>query len=167
MSRLKWLGAGAIYIFLTVAFFFVVTGLLRGTAFLSALALPFLLNLANVTAVVVLPLLVLLAFARPIREIVARGFLVASYIFGIALWAWAFVYTLATWGWWAVVIGLLLMGVGVLPIAMFATLLHGEWGLLGQVVLGVALTFGSRAISIALAAAAAKAASPMKAGDAI
>ena len=93
----------------------------------------------------------------------ATGFGIASYIFGISLWAWAFVYTLATWGWWAVVIGFLLMGVGVVPIAMLATFLHGEWSLFGQIVLGVALTFGSRAISIALATAAAKAESEMKA----
>ena len=52
MSRLKWLGGGAIYVVATVAFFFVVTGLLRGTAFLSAWALPLLVKLVGVTAIV-------------------------------------------------------------------------------------------------------------------
>jgi hypothetical protein len=33
--------------------------------------------------------------------------------------------TLQIWGIWAVIIGLLIIGIGVIPIAMIATLFHG------------------------------------------
>jgi hypothetical protein len=36
------------------------------------------------------------------------------------------------------------LGVGVVPIAMLATLFHGQWSHLGELIVLVILTFGSR-----------------------
>lgn len=50
---------------------------------------------------------------------------------------------LAIWGVPGVVIGLLLGGVGVVPVAMLATLTHGMWEPLAELAGLVVLTFGS------------------------
>ena len=52
--------------------------------------------------------------------------------------------TLDLWGGCAAVIGLFLLGIGVVPIAMLATLFNGMWIELGLLVLAVVLTFGLR-----------------------
>lgn len=63
--------------------------------------------------------------------------------------------TLALWGVVAVVIGLILLGVGVVPIAMLATLLNGMWAELGMLAVAVVLTYGFRTLGAALADAGA------------
>jgi len=50
------------------------------------------------------------------------------------------------WGGVALFIGLFLAGVGVVPIAMLATLINGEWATLGQIVLLLVFTFGFRTL---------------------
>ena len=52
--------------------------------------------------------------------------------------------TYIIWGAVAVFIGLFIAGVGVVPIAMLATAIKGEWAITGQIVLLLVLTFGSR-----------------------
>ena len=48
------------------------------------------------------------------------------------------------WGTRAVFIGLFIAGIGVVPIAILATALNGEWAITGQIILLLVLTFGSR-----------------------
>ena len=45
----------------------------------------------------------------------------------------------------AVFVGLFLAGVGVVPVAMLAALFEGSWDLFWDLVVGLVLTFGSRA----------------------
>ena len=58
-----------------------------------------------------------------------------------------FLITLSTWGTFAVVLGLLIAGIGVVPIAMLAALTHGEWMILLELVILTVLTFGCRVFS--------------------
>jgi hypothetical protein len=51
----------------------------------------------------------------------------------------------------AVFIGLFLAGVGMVPIAMLATLIKGMWGPLIELVLLTIMTFGSRIGAMSLA----------------
>jgi hypothetical protein len=51
----------------------------------------------------------------------------SSYLFGMQLWLSGLMLSLQIWGIWAVIIGLLFFGVGVVPIAMIATLVTGKW----------------------------------------
>lgn len=58
--------------------------------------------------------------------------------------------TLFIWGWGGVFIGLFMGGVGVVPIAMLATLLNGVWGALIELVLLTIMTYATRAGALAL-----------------
>jgi hypothetical protein len=119
------------------------SGLLVGAELLSESLLPW-FNLASILALgfvlfVVLPLSVF----RRCRGFAAIASLV-SYVFGTTLWMVALLLTLALWGAWAVVIGLFMIGVGVVPIAMLATLFNGMWSILGQQLVLTVLTFCTR-----------------------
>lgn len=61
----------------------------------------------------------------------AIGLVVSSYVYGITLWFWALLLTYVIWGAVAVFIGLILAGVGVIPFAMIATAIKGEWEITG------------------------------------
>ena len=59
--------------------------------------------------------------------------------------------TLFIWGLGAVFIGLFLAGVGVVPIAILATLFSSMWGSLIEIALLIIMTFGSRMGALSLA----------------
>lgn len=92
-----------------------------------------------------------LALIPPARAAAAIGFVVASYVFGAIMWIWGITYTYVVWGFFGVIIGLVIMGVGVVPIAMLASLLHADWMTLVGFVISAVLTFGLRALALWLA----------------
>ena len=70
----------------------------------------------------------------------------SSYLFGLQLWLSGLMITFGTWGIWAVIIGVLMLGVGVIPIALIATLSHGLWRPFMELLLSIVLVFGCRAL---------------------
>jgi hypothetical protein len=92
-----------------------------------------------------------LALIPPTRGLSAYGFMIVSFAFGAILWVWGMAFTYAVWGALAVVIGLIVLGVGVVPVAMLAALTHGDWGNLLAFVIMAALTYGSRMLAFWLA----------------
>ena len=59
--------------------------------------------------------------------------------------------TYETWGMAGVIIGLMIAGVGIVPVGMLAVLLQGEWQALIVFVILLGLTFGLRALGLWLA----------------
>lgn len=122
-----------------------------GAAWASTKLLPWFSVLTWLGLAVVVFLLLPLAIPRTTRGFSSVALLMASYIFGATLWMEGLLLTLSTWGVVAVFIGLFMAGVGVVPIAMLATLLKGMWGPLIELVLLVIMTFASRAGAMSLA----------------
>ena len=91
-----------------------------------------------------------LSFFKFSRGFAAIGLIIASYMFGITLWIWSLLITSTLWGLAAVIVGVAFAGVGVVLMAILAMLFHGEWSTLGQVVLLILFTWGTRFWGIAL-----------------
>ena len=104
-----------------------------------------------VLGIVTFVFLPLLPF-RKTRVFSYVGLNFASAMFGFTLWVWGLLLTYRLWGAIAVVIGLVILGVGVIPIAMLATLFKGMWLTLGELVLLAVLAFGTRFIAVRAAA---------------
>ena len=92
-----------------------------------------------------------LSLIPPARVIAATGFLIASFVFGAMMWCCGLGVTYEAWGMVGVIIGLVIAGVGIVPVGMLAVLLHGEWQALIVFVIFIVLTFGLRALSFWLA----------------
>ncbi len=122
-----------------------------GAAWASTKLLPWFSVLTWIGFGVVVFVLLPLAIPKATRGFSSVGLIVASYVFGATLWMEGLLFTLAIWGVGAVFIGLFLAGVGVVPIAMLATLLKGMWGPLVELVLLTIMTFGSRIGAMSLA----------------
>jgi hypothetical protein len=71
-----------------------------------------------------------LSFIKKYRGNIAFVFLGSSFIFGITMWLIGFYVTYYLWGIAWVIIGTLFLGVGVVPLALLASLFNGEWGYL-------------------------------------
>jgi len=125
--------------------------IIHGGAWLGEKLLPWLNLLSMVMIVICIVLLVPLALIRPTRPLAGLGFFIASYVFGATGWFMGLLLTWSLWGSFAVLIGLLFLGVGVVPMGMLATLLKGMWPELGFLVVAVVLTFGLRILGHNLA----------------
>lgn len=154
MEKLKSAGATLLMVAVAAAMLFGVFFLFNGAAALSARALPTLIRGAGLVTWIGLPLLALLALVPAARGVAGQGLVVASFVYGATLWIMALLYTLDVWGWFAVLIGLMIMGVGIVPVALLAAVLHGAWSMAGLLLVGVVLTFGARMAGLFLAAKA-------------
>jgi len=121
-----------------------------GAAWANTKLLPWFSILTCITFALVVFVILPLAIPKVTRGFSTVALLIASYIFGATLWMEGLLLTLLIWGAGAVFIGLFLAGVGVVPIAMLATLLKGMWGSLVELLLLTIVTFGSRAGAISL-----------------
>ncbi|MFH1881162.1 MAG: hypothetical protein ABIL62_00440 [Planctomycetota bacterium] len=97
-----------------------------------------------------LVILLPLSFFSMTRTWAGYGFYTASFVCGITGWSMGLLLSWELWGPIAVIIGLFIFGIGVVPIAMLATLFNGMWIELGFLVLAIILTFGFRFFGIGL-----------------
>lgn len=128
--------------------------IIYGSAVVGAKIYPWLTTVSSFALLVVLLVLLPLAFFRKTRLVSSSGMILASYVFGLTLWVYGLLLTLNLWGFLAVLIGLFMFGVGVVPIAMLATLFKGMWETFGELVLTTVLTFGTRFAGVWIASKA-------------
>lgn len=131
-----------------------------GMGWASTVLLPWFSVLTWLAFAAVVFVILPLAIPRATRGFSSMALFVASYIFGATLWMQGLLLTLSIWGLGAVFIGLFLAGVGVVPIAMLATLFNGMWLPLVELVLLTVMTFAARAGALTLAESAEPAGSP-------
>lgn len=101
-----------------------------------------LLSLTTLTAFIVV--LLPLSMYSKTRSVSGSIMVLASFIFGVNLWLYGLLLTYWFWGEIVVCIGLIAMGIGVVPIAMLAAPLKGMWLEFGVLLLLIILTFGVR-----------------------
>ena len=71
-----------------------------------------------------------------------------SYIFGITTWLYAVVVTFALLGWVWLIIGLLIAGIGVLPLGMIASLVQGNFAIFFSLLILFIVSYSSRALAL-------------------
>ena len=134
LRTVAWLAVGAI-----------LELFLANSNWLNQRLLPWFFRASTLALVLVIVVALPLSAFKRCRGISAIAAHVASYVFFANALMWAVLLTLGIWGKWAVTIGLYMMVVGVVPIAMLATLYTGIWSIVAQLVVLTGLTIGSRA----------------------
>jgi hypothetical protein len=148
LKAVKSIGLLFVWILALVVLWMLGLLLIKGGVWLSERITPWLFSISwGVLAFAFLGFLPLCA-SKETRGVGGLGLHISSYAFGATLWFWSLLLTYTTWGWIAVIIGLLIAGVGVLPIALLATAFKGEWAIFGQLLLLTVATFGARFLGI-------------------
>ncbi len=122
------------------------------SAWVSSKLLPWFSVLTVIGLCLVVFVFLPLAIPKATRGFSSVSLLLTSYIFGATLWMEGLLLTLSIWGVGAVIIGLFIAGVGVVPIAMLATLFKGMWWALLELILLTIMTFSCRIGALNLAA---------------
>ncbi|NOZ83903.1 MAG: DnaJ domain-containing protein [Epsilonproteobacteria bacterium] len=140
-KNISWSILGFLFL---IGIFLIAIMLLKGGLWLSTKIYPWLVIITNLALVVSIFILLPLSVLKKTRRIAGSGMILSSYAFGATLWVWSLLLTYTLWGGVALIIGLFIMGVGVVPIAMLATTLNTLWSQFGQLVLLLVMTIGAR-----------------------
>jgi len=149
-EKLMALSGFFIWIIITVVGISIVALFIYGTAWASTKLLPWFSILTWIAFSLVILILLPLAIPKATRWFSSTALFVASYVFGATLWMEGFLITYSIWGAKGVFIGLVMGGIGVIPIAILATILNGMWLFVIELVILIILTFGCRLGSISL-----------------
>ena len=136
---------------LLVATLTLVALFLYGSAWLSEKVLPVLNLIFAVTFIILLVVFLPLSIFRKCREWCAVAFIYWSYLCGLSLWMFSLLVTLNLWGYVAAIVGLMMMGVGILPVALLACIFKSEWSIFFLLILQFALLIGCRLYGFYLA----------------
>jgi hypothetical protein len=118
MNALKFGGAVALGIIAFLGLIFIALFFIKGAAYISVVALPYLDVAAAIGFLVCILFLLPLSFFHVTRVFACYGFLIASYIFGIEMWMYGFIVTYTLWGGTGIFLGLCFGGVGVVPLGL-------------------------------------------------
>jgi hypothetical protein len=119
---------------------------LKGGVWLSIKILPLIAIVAWIVFALNLFIVLPLGIFDKTKAISAFGLVISSYIFGLYIFCWSMLLAYLFWGVTGLVIGLFIAGVGVVPVAMLAVTVNGEWLVLVQLFIMAIVTYGSRVL---------------------
>ena len=143
-EKLTSIGSAGLGLAFIVALFALPFIFIKGAMWASQYLLPPLIGVGWVAIAIIILLLLPLSLIPRLRNFTGATILISSYLFGLICWLSGLVITYALWGGWGVVIGLLLLGGGVVPVGMLASVFKGEWTMLLVLFTMLVLTFGTR-----------------------
>lgn len=150
LDILKSTTGAVVWLFFVVLSLIILGVFIQGVGYLGNIVLPFVSSLVwPIIVFTILFLLPLLVF-HSTRGWAATGMFLSSYIYGFTAWLLGFLATLHLWGVIAVILGLFMFGVGVVPLGVLATLFNGEWSVLLNLILLTGLMFVSRFVSFSI-----------------
>ena len=147
VEKIKNLGWGFFGLIIFGGMLLLASLFIKGGLWLSGILYPWLVAISIITFIICFIVLFPLAIFKKTKGLSAVGFLIASYIFGATLWVWSFLLAYIFWGFFGLFIGLFMGGIGVVPIAIIASVFKGEWGIFGQLILVIAITFATKYIA--------------------
>lgn len=145
LERVKSFGWSVLGVVFILALLALVGVLIGGASWISDHLLHWFVRASGVAFAIELFILLPLSAFRKTRSFAGLMIACASFLFGATVWMAGLVTTETLWGTWAVILGLCIAGIGVVPIALVASLFHADWRLFCMLLLFVVLTFGSRA----------------------
>jgi hypothetical protein len=150
IGKLKKVGTSSLGVVVLAGMFATPIMLLNGALWASQSLLRPLILVEII--VIVLDVVILLPFSIFWRFRPHTGRLIyrSSYLFGLVTWLYGFVLTYALWGGFAVVVGLSFLGIGVVFMAVVASLFKVMWKQFFTVLVLAAITYGARLAGNAL-----------------
>jgi hypothetical protein len=111
-------------------------------------ALELIPDVVWITTLVSVLVLAPLGFFIRTRGMAGVGLIVASWVLGAILWGYGALFTFTLWGWPALIIGLLFVGIGVVPMAFLALAINSGWAWIGNLSALLVAVIGFRLLGL-------------------
>lgn len=117
--------------------------LFPGTTYITKHLFPAMKQLSGLMIFASIVMLVI-AMVPSLRGWAGAVLYLSSYCYGALIWFAAFIVTYSVWGVTGLILGIALFGIGVVPIAILACMLHSHWEPLFLLVAGLILAVSCR-----------------------
>lgn len=144
---LKYIGGMALGIIIFLAILLIGLFLLKGSLWFSENIFPWVGIVFWITIAIDVIVLLPLSIIKCTRDVGLTGLFISSYVFGLLLWVWSFLIVYSTWGWIGVIIGSLIAGFGIVPLAIIILILNAQWVGVLELVIYIVIIFGVRVLS--------------------
>jgi hypothetical protein len=151
VEKLKEMAGMAFGFLILVAVLSLPLVFIMGAAWASKNLLGPLVVIGWVLLVINIVILLPLSIFKRLRGFAGGGIYFSSFVFGLVAWLLGFILAYSIWGAWAVVVGILFLGGGVVPIALLATAMNGYWDPFFTLLVATILTFAARIIGMLIA----------------
>lgn len=146
LKTIKEMMGGTLNLFLFIAIWTLPLIFLMGADWTSKYLLEPLMTTGWTLLAINVAILLPLSIFKKFRPVVGKGIFYTSFIFGFIAWYLSFIYSYLIWGEWGAVSGILLLGVGVVPVALLATGINSHWEPFFTLLIMTALIFVARSI---------------------
>lgn len=150
MDRIKGVAGTCLGLAIFVGVLFVPFVFIKGSLWASEHLLEPLIAAGSIALAIDVVVLLPLSLIKPCRGFTGFCLFISSYVFGAVTWLISFVTVYSLWGIFGVLLGLLFLGVGVVPLALLASLFHGDWSWLVTIIGLSVITMGTRVLSFVL-----------------
>jgi hypothetical protein len=151
MGALKDAGMYAAGVAAMIVVAVIIVAIISGIAFVANVISPLVVRAAWIAFAVCLIVLLPLSFFKAGRKFSFYGFYYSSFVFGTCAWVLGFLETDRLWGTFGLLVGLFLGVIGVIPVAIVASIFHGLWNDVLALVALVVLCQGTRYLATYLA----------------
>jgi len=128
--------------------FFILIVLIKNLKWYMETIYPILFTFSEVLFLFSIFVLIPLSLIKITRNISATLLFISTYFWGFMLWTSSFAYTLIFGSVVVLIVGLLFVGIGVVPVGYFYVIINAEWNLLVNLIMMTVMTFGFRYYSI-------------------
>jgi hypothetical protein len=139
------LGIAGIFLLLLISI-----AMINGAVWVGEHVLQWLMNFSWIVLFINLFILLPLGLFKKTRIVGGIGMYVSSYVFGLTLWFLGLLLTYFKWGFFGILVGLILGGVGVVPVAMLAMLFGGDFFTFTTLIVLAILALGTQILGLYL-----------------
>jgi len=106
--------------------------------------LPFLATATSILSIISFCIFIPMTIFKKMRIFGGTALMYSSLLFGVTLWVYSALMVYMLWGFIGLFIGLFILGVGVVPVALLASLISGEWVIVWEIIYMLIITLGAR-----------------------
>jgi len=106
--------------------------------------LPFLMSFTGIVSIIAFFIFIPMTIFKKTRILGGTALMYSSILFGVTLWVYSALMVYIFWGFIGLFIGLFILGIGVVPVGLLASLINGEWMIAGSIIYMLILTLGAR-----------------------
>jgi hypothetical protein len=144
MNTIKTIGKCAGYFLIMVAVILGIDLFFYGTGWVAEKILPALNWIATIWMLIMVVVGTPFLFSRKTRGLVGFGWMQWGGFTAIIIWLTCLVVVLQIWGIWAAILGVILAGIGIVPVALAALAIHSEWAVFWVILGTIGMIWGAR-----------------------
>ncbi|MCP4177206.1 MAG: hypothetical protein GY756_05510 [bacterium] len=145
-AEVKNIGCLFVGIAILIGALFIFSLFVKGGVWFADTLFPLFIYASIVLLILDIVLFLPLSLFKNTKLVAGKWIFFSSYLFGVTLWIWCLILTYKAFGWIGILIGVILLGIGIVPVGFVGALLTGHMLIVLYLIFFVVITYGARRV---------------------